>query len=78
MEKYKNCIRLLGDKKANKKENMAEIVILRGGGGGSEIQSFSNPQYLDSIEHGFSFYNNFFLKNENLISACDLSDFMYN
>ena len=31
MEKYKNCmrLRLLGDKKANKMENMAEIVFLR-------------------------------------------------
>ena len=37
MEKYKNCMRLwlLGDKKANKTENMAEIVFLRGV---SEIQ----------------------------------------
>ena len=34
MEKYKNCMKLLllGDKKANKTENMAEIVFLRGGG----------------------------------------------
>ena len=33
MEKYKNCmrLRLLGDKKANKTENTAEIVFLRGG-----------------------------------------------
>ena len=32
MEKYKNCmrLRLLGDKKAKKTENMAEIVFLRG------------------------------------------------
>ena len=32
MGKYKNCmrLRLLGDKKANKPENMAEIVFLRG------------------------------------------------
>ena len=31
MEKYKNCmiLRLIGDKKANKTENMAEIVFLR-------------------------------------------------
>ena len=37
MGKYKNCmrLRLLGDKKANKMENMAEIVFLRGV---SEIQ----------------------------------------
>ena len=37
MGKYKNCMRLwlLGDKKANKTENMAEIVFLRGV---SEIQ----------------------------------------
>ena len=37
MEKYKNCmrLRLLGDKKANKTENMAEIVFLQGV---SEIQ----------------------------------------
>ena len=37
MEKYKNCmrLRLLGDKKANKTENMTEIVFLRGV---SEIQ----------------------------------------
>ena len=36
MEKYKNymILRLLGDKKANKMENMAEIVFLRGGGKG--------------------------------------------
>ena len=44
MEKYKNCMRprLLGDKKANKTENMAESVFLReggwGGGGVSDIQ----------------------------------------
>ena len=33
MEKYKNCmiLRLLGDKKANKTDNTAEIVFLRGG-----------------------------------------------
>ena len=32
MEKYKNCmrLRLLGDKKANKTENMAEIVFFAG------------------------------------------------
>ena len=32
MEKYKNCtkLRLLGDKKANKIENMAEIVFCGG------------------------------------------------
>ena len=37
MEKHKNCtrLRLLGDKKANKTENMAEIVFFRGA---SEIQ----------------------------------------
>ena len=37
MEKYKNCMRrwLLGNKKASKKENMAEIVFLQGV---SEIQ----------------------------------------
>ena len=37
MEKYKNCmrLRLLGDKKANKTEIMAEIMFLRGV---SEIQ----------------------------------------
>ena len=36
----KYCMRLqpLGDKKANKTENMAEIVGVRGGGGVSEIQ----------------------------------------
>ena len=43
MGKYKNCmrLRLLGDKKENKTENMTEIVFLRGregGGGVSEIQ----------------------------------------
>ena len=32
MEKYKNCmrLRLLGDKKANKMKNMAEIMFLLG------------------------------------------------
>ena len=44
MEKYKNCmrLRLLGDKKANKTKNMAEIVFLRGGGG----EGVSEIQYL--------------------------------
>ena len=39
MEQYKNYtrLRLLGDKKAKKTENMAEIVFLRGV---SEIQCF--------------------------------------
>ena len=43
MGKYKNCmrIRLLGDKKANKTENMAEIVFLRGV---SEIQCLEYQQ----------------------------------
>ena len=44
MEKYKNCmrLRLLGDNKANKAENMAETVFLQGGGGVSE-QNNVNP-----------------------------------
>ena len=44
MEKYKNCIilRLLGDKKANKTENIAEIVFLRGV---SEIQCVVYQQH---------------------------------
>ena len=43
MGKYKNCmrLRLLGNKKANKMENMAEIVFLRGI---SEIQCFVYQQ----------------------------------
>ena len=47
MEKYKNCtrLRLLGDKKANKMENMAEIMFLRGGGGGVKY----NAIYITKI-----------------------------
>ena len=43
MEKYKNCMRLWlpGDKKANKTENMAGIVFLRGV---SEIQCLIHHQ----------------------------------
>ena len=52
MEKYKNCmiLRLPGDKKENKTENMAEIVLLRGGGGGgvSEIQCLVYQQDNDN------------------------------
>ena len=46
MEKYKNCmrLRLLGDKKANKTENMAEIEFLRGGG---EVKY--NALYINKI-----------------------------
>ena len=41
-----NCmiLRLPGDKKTNKTENMAEIVFLREGGGVSEIQCLIHQQ----------------------------------
>ena len=85
MEKYKNCmrLRLLGDKKANKTENMAEIEFLRGGG--SEIQCLV---YQQDNANPFEICNNwiqlnmvwhviiiFCRKYVNLISA---SDFMHN
>ena len=54
MEKYKNCmiIRLLGDKKANKTENMTEIVFLQGV---SEIQCLV---YQQNNVNSFEICNN--------------------
>ena len=87
MGKYKNCIRLrqLGDKKANKTENMAEIVFLRGV---SEIQylvyqqnnvnPFEICKNLIQLNMVFHVIIIFFRKYENLISASDFSDFMHN
>ena len=87
MEKYKNCmrLRLLGDKKANKTGNMAEIVFLRGV---SEIQCiiyhqnnvdpfeiYNNPIQLNMVFHIIII---FCRKYVNLISASDFSDFMHN
>ena len=87
MEKYKNCmrLRLLGDKKANKTENMAEIVFLRGA---SEILCLAYQQ--DNV-NPFEISNNWIQLNMvfhviiiccrkyvNLISASDFSDFIHN
>ena len=80
MERCKNCmiLQILGDKKANKTENVAEIVFLRGL---SKIQCLIyhqnnvNPFEICnncSVEHGFLCYNNFFRRYENFISAGDL------
>ena len=87
MGKYKNCMRLplLGDKKANKMENMAGIVFLRGV---SEIQCLVyqqnrvNPfeicKNLIQLNMVFHVIIIFFRKYENLISASNFSDFMHN
>ena len=87
MEKYKNCmrLRLLGDKKANKTQNMAEIVFLRGV---SEIQCLVyqqdnvNPFEICNnwiqLNMGFHVIIIFCRKYVNLISASDFSDFMHN
>ena len=76
---------LPGDKKANKTENMAEIVFLRGGGV-SEIQCLVyqqnnvNPfeicKNLIQFNMVFDVIKIFFRKYENLISASNFSDFM--
>ena len=86
-EKYKNCmrLRLVGDKKANKTENMAEIVYMRGV---REIQCLVYQQdnvnpfevcknwiQLNMVFHVIII---FFRKYENLISASDFRDFMHN
>ena len=78
-------LRLVGDKKANKTENMAEIVFLRGV---SEIQCLV---YQQNNVNPFEICKNwiqlkmvfhviiiFFRKYENLISASNFSDFMHN
>ena len=78
-------LRLLGDKKANKTENMAEIMFLRGV---SEMQCLI---YHQNNVNPFEICKNwiqlnmffhvviiFFLKYENLISTSDFSDFMHN
>ena len=87
MGKYKNCmrLRLLGDKKANKTENMAEIAFLRGV---SKIQCLVyqqnnvNPfkicKNLIQLNMVFDVIIIFFGKYENLISASNFSDFMHN
>ena len=87
MGKYKTCmrLRLLGDKKANKTENMAEIVFLRGV---SEIQCLLfqhnnvNPfeicKNLIQLNMVFDVMIILFRKYENLISASYFSDFMHN
>ena len=87
MGKYKNCmrLRLVGDKKANKTENMAKIVFLRGV---SEIQCLVYQQnnvnpfeicknwiQLNMVFHVIII---FFRKYENLISASNFCDFMHN
>ena len=78
-------LRLLGDKKANKTENMAEIVFLRGV---SKIQCLVyqqnnvNPfkicKNLIQLNMVFDVIIIFFGKYENLISASNFSDFMHN
>ena len=87
MGKYKNCMRLLllGNKIANKTENMAEIVFLRGV---SEIQCLVHQQNnvnpfkicknLIQFNMIFDVIIIFFRKYENLISASNFSDFMHN
>ena len=87
MGKYKNCmrLRLVGDKEANKTENMAEIVFLRGV---SEIQCLVYQQnnvnpfeicknwiQLNMVFHVIII---FFRKYENLIPASNFCDFMHN
>ena len=87
MEKYKNSmrLRLLGDKKENKMENMADIVFLQGV---SEIQCLV---YHQNNVDPFEICNNwiqlnivfhviiiFCRKYVNLISASNFSDFMHN
>ena len=87
MEEFKNCmrLRLLGDKKANKTENMAEIVFLRGV---SEIQCLV---YLQNSVNPFEICKNWIQLNivfhviisfcrryVDIISASDFSDFMHN
>ena len=86
-DKCKNCVRLrlVGDKKANKTENMAEIVFLRGV---SEIQCLVYQQdnvnpfeicknwiQLNMVFHVIKI---FFRKYESSISTSDFSDFMHN
>ena len=78
-------LRLLGDKKANKTENIAEIVFLRGV---SEIQCLVyqqnnvNPfeicKNLIQLNMVFHVIIIFFRKYENLISDSDFSGFMHN
>ena len=78
-------LRLVGDKKANKTENMAEIVFLRGV---SEIQCLVyqqdnvNPFEIckNWIQLNMVFYVIiiFVRKYENLISASNFRDFMHN
>ena len=78
-------LRVVGDKKANKTENMAEIVFLRGV---SEIQCLVyqqdnvNPIEIckNLIQSNMVFHVTiiFFRKYENLISASNFSDFMHN
>ena len=87
MGKHKSCmrLRLVGDKKANKTENMAEIVFLQGV---SEIQCLVYQQnnvnpfeictnwiQLNMVFHVIII---FFRKYENLISASNFCDFMHN
>ena len=89
MEKYKNCmiLRLLGGKKANKTENIAEIVFLRGV---SEIHIFILIYHQNNVNR-FEICKNriqlnmvfhviiiFFWKYENLISASNFSNVMHN
>ena len=75
-------LRLVGDKKANKTENMAEIVFL------SEIQCLVykqnnvNPFEISKnwiqLNMVFHVIIIFFRKYENLISASNFCDFMHN
>ena len=59
MEKYKNCmiLRLLGDKKANKSENMAEIVFLR------EVSEIQCLVYQQNNANFFKIWNNWIQLN---------------
>ena len=78
-------LRLLDDKKANKTENMAEIVFLRGV---CEIQClvyqqnnvnpFEIRKNLIQLNMVFDVIIIFFRKYESLISGSNFSDFMHN
>ena len=78
-------LQLVGDKKANKTENMAEIVFLR------EVSEIQCLVYQQDNVNPFKICKNwiqlnmvfhviiiFFRKYENLISASDFRDFMHN
>ena len=78
-------LRLLGDKKANKTENMAEIVFLRGVSETqcllfqqNNVNPFEICKNLIQLNMVFDVMIILFRKYENLISASNFSDFMHN